>query len=53
MTSLDVLQSFGSDLAFIYRNSGIALAISTADGLLYLATVIPEKPATTELIATP
>ena len=45
------------DLALIYSNSGVGLAIVAGDGLPYLASVVPEGPAVSaelvEPIATP
>jgi proteasomal ATPase-associated factor 1 len=49
LTSFSRLETVVEDLAFIYSssssNSGVGLAIATADGLPYLASVVPEGPA--------
>ena len=45
LTSFSRLETVIEDLAFIYSNSGVGLAIATADGLPYLASVVPEGPA--------
>lgn len=45
LTSFSRLETVVEDLAFTYSNSGVGLAIATADGLPYLASVVPEGPA--------
>lgn len=45
LTSFSRLETVVEDLAFIYGNLGVGLAIATADGLPYIASVVPEGPA--------
>ena len=45
LTSFSRLETVIEDLAFMYSDSGVDLAIATADGLPYLANVVPEGPA--------
>ena len=57
LTSFIRLETVIEDLAFIYSDSGVGLAIATANGLPYLTSVVPERPAVSaelvEPIATP
>lgn len=45
LTSFSRLETVVEDLSFIYTNSDVGLAIATADGLPYVASVVPEGPA--------
>ena len=45
LTSFSRLETVIEDLSFTYSNLGVGLAIATADGLPYLASVVPEGPA--------
>ena len=45
LTSFSHLETVIEDLAFIYSNSGVSLAIVAGDGLPYLVSVIPEGPS--------
>ncbi|KAF8815255.1 WD40 repeat-like protein [Phlegmacium glaucopus] len=45
LTAFSRLETVVEDLAFIYNNSGVGLSIATADGLPYIASVVPEGPA--------
>ena len=45
LTSFNRLETVIEDLAFIFNTSRVCLAIATADGLPYIASVAPEGPA--------
>ena len=45
MISFTRLETVVEDLEFIYNDSRVGLAVATADGLPYIASVIPEGPA--------
>ncbi|KAF8153750.1 WD40-repeat-containing domain protein [Crassisporium funariophilum] len=45
LTSFSRLETVVEDLAFLQNGSAVGLAIATADGLPYVASVIPEGPA--------
>jgi len=45
LTSFSRLETIVEDLSFIYNDSAVGLSIATADGLPYVASVVPEGPA--------